>query len=260
MIRKKLGELEWLEFEIFEEYKLLVHGIFLRHGGVSAGSLGTLNAGGRMPDEMQNIKENHRRMLEALGIERYSYGKQVHGNEIVWVQKEAQEIQECDGMITHMKDHALMIRHADCQAAIFYDPIQNLLATVHSGWRGQVQNIYGETIKKMTQLFHSKPENILVGISPSLGPEYSEFIHYKTEFPEEFWQFQVKPFYFDLWAIARHQLDQSGILPSHLQIANICTYSNEQDYFSYRRDKQTGNHALFAMNLSQKIDRNFLRE
>lgn len=246
MIRKKSGEIQWLEFEILQE-EPVVHGIFLRHGGMSAGTTGSLNAGSKIPEDPRILEENRRRMLSALNIPRYCTGTQVHGNEVVLVKDVSQEIGDCDGLITQLPDLGLLIRHADCQATVFYDPINRALANVHSGWRGNVKNIYDATVKKMAQTFGSKPENLLVGVSPSLGPDHAQFIHYKTELPEEFWQFQVRPLYFDLWAIARHQLENSGILPHHIQIAGICTYANEKDCFSYRRDKLTGNHAAFAM-------------
>ncbi len=116
-----------------------------------------------------------------------------------------------------------MIRHADCQATIFYDPEHNAIANVHCGWRGNVQNIYRATAFEMRKTFSSKPENILVGISPSLGPEKSEFINYRKEFPESFLPYEIKPTYFDLWAISRMQLEASGILPHHIEVASICT-------------------------------------
>jgi hypothetical protein len=152
----------------------------------------------------------------------------------------------CDGLITKEKHQALMIKHADCQAAIFYDPMQNILANVHSGWRGNVQNIYGVTIEAMKKM-GSNPANILVCISPSLGPEQSEFVNFKTEFPPHFHEFQWKKNYFNLWEISRMQLKASGILPSHIECAEICTYENKADYFSYRREKITGRNATLAM-------------
>jgi YfiH family protein len=247
MIRQKQGEVEWLEFELLAEQPNLVHGVFLRHGGVSEGAFGSLNAGGLMGDEPEKIVENRRRILQALNIEQYVAGTQVHGNNVACVNQADQEPGECDAIITQLKGLGLMMKHADCQVAIVYDPIQHALANVHSGWRGNVKNIYRETILNMQRIFHSKPENLLVGISPSLGPQHAEFKHYEREFPKDFWRFQIRPTYFDLWAIARDQLEQSGVLPHHIQIAGICTYTNTQDYFSYRREKISGRHATMAM-------------
>jgi YfiH family protein len=136
-----------------------------------------------------------------------------------------------------------MISHADCQAAIFYDPIQKAIANVHSGWRGNIQNIYASTILKMQQMYGSKPQNLLVCISPSLGPQSAEFTNFQNELPEAFWKFRTPPHHFDFWQISQYQLEESGVLPSHIQIAEIDTLSNPQDYFSYRHSKICGRNA-----------------
>jgi YfiH family protein len=219
MIRKKAGDVEWLEFEIFADEPQLVHGVFLRQG---------MNLG------------------EALNVQRVAFCHQVHSDAVAIVE-EPERVQECDGLVTHQTDLGLIISHADCQAAIFYDPIHRALANVHSGWRGNVKNIYRATVQKMVEVYRSKPQDLLVGISPSLGPDNAEFKNYREEFPQTFWEFQVRPEYFDLWAIARYQLEECGILSHHIQIAEICTFANPQDYFSYRRDKTTKRHATVAM-------------
>lgn len=248
MIRKKRDEVEWLEFELLAERPEVVHGVFLRHGGISPAPYGSLNAGETVTgDAAEHIFENRQRMLRALNVPRYISGMQVHGDKAVVIDKEDQEVGDCDALMTQRTDVGLLIKHADCQAAILYDPVHRALANVHSGWRGNVKNIYAAAINKMIQAFGTKPADLLVGISPSLGPDHAEFKNYRTEFPEEFWDFLVRPEYFDLWAIARYQLEKCGVLPHHIEIANICTYANREDYFSFRRDKVTGRNATIAM-------------
>lgn len=241
MIRKKKGNIQWLEFEIFEKHPDLAHGVFLRHGGISQDTFGSLNAVSEIGDDLNNVLENRKRILATLNLKEYSSIDAEHDSRIEFIQEgKAEELHVCDGLMTANKNLALMIPHADCQAAIFYDPVNHVLANVHAGWRGQVKNIYRETIQKLIKNFGSKPEKILVGISPSLGPVNSEFINYQTELPQEFWRFQIKPTYFDLWALASHQLEQCGILPHHLQIAKMDTYANPNDFFSYRRERHAG--------------------
>lgn len=148
--------------------------------------------------------------------------------------------------MTDVKGLGLLITHADCQAAIFYDPVHRALANVHSGWRSSVQNIYLETIHKMRERYGSRPEDLRVGISPSLGPEAAEFRDFKTLFPEPFWSFQTKAEYFNFWEISRWQLISAGVLPHHIEIAGICTYSTPKDWFSYRREPCSGRHGTIA--------------
>ncbi|MBI2742754.1 MAG: peptidoglycan editing factor PgeF [Chlamydiales bacterium] len=247
MLRKKDQGVEWLEFELLADEPKLKHAIFLRHGGVSSGPFASLNVGGGTNDDAKCIEENRERVKRCMGVDELISGKQVHGKVIAHFEKRGQEVGDCDGLATDQKGAALMIKHADCQAAIIYDPILNVLANVHCGWRGNVQNIYAEAVAALSSRYGSKPENLLVGISPSLGPQNAEFKNYREELPESFWQFQIKSTYFNLWEVSRFQLLALGILPHHIQVASICTFDIREDYFSYRRDKVTGRNCTIAL-------------
>jgi YfiH family protein len=244
MLRRKQGDVEWLEFELLQDIPDLVHGVFLRHGGFSAEPYASLNVGGAAGDDLEVVRRNREKIGATLGLDNLVLGFQRHRTRVVAVPaQDAAELEDCDGLCTQQKGMGLLVQHADCQAAIFYDPINHAIANVHAGWRGNVQNIYKEAVDVLCKTAHSKPENLLVGISPSLGPQASEFKNYQVELPESFLPFQIKPTYFDLWAISRSQLEACGILPHHLEIASICTYSNPEDFFSYRREKKSGRHA-----------------
>src|SRR3569832_221278 len=242
MLRNKRESVEWLEFEIFQEFPQISHAVFLRHGGVSLPPFHELNVGGGTGDDPRHITANRDLLKKLFQWPVMSSSHQVHGKEV----KEApldESDNKCDALYTEKEGVALFIKHADCQAAIVYDPIRKIIANIHAGWKGNVHNIYQATVDQLKNRFGSKPADLVVGISPSLGPCCAQFINYKTELPESFWEFQVRPLYFDLWALSRKQWLDAGVLPNHLQIAGISTYCNQEDYFSYRRDKPTGRHA-----------------
>lgn len=247
MIRKSHLGIEWLEFELFAQFPRLKHGIFLRHGGESQGKYSSLNLNYCVGDDVDAVSENLRRVSKTLLVPKLCWSNQVHGKEIAHADSGwSNGSTPCDGIVTNHLNLGLMIHHADCQAAILYDPKKHVLANVHCGWRGSVHNIYANAVESMKSRFGCKPEDLHVGISPSLGPERAEFINYKSELPEKFWEFQVKSTYFDFWAISKSQLIECGILDHHIQIASICTYSNPQDYFSYRYSKIRGGHGTIA--------------
>ncbi|CCB88133.1 peptidoglycan editing factor PgeF [Simkania negevensis] len=225
------GGVEWLEFKLLREFPQISHAVFLRGADFNLGEQGS--------------EEDQELALDMIGAEKGIKLKQCHQADILEI-KEAQEgwtlYEDYDGMVTREKGVALMVRHADCQAAIFFDPESEVIANVHCGWRGSVKNIYRETIQKMRDLYGTNPQELRVCISPSLGPQKAEFKHYESELPPHFWQYQVMPTYFDFWAISRQQLREEGVLQKNIEIAGICTYSNPIDCFSYRRDKPTGHH------------------
>lgn len=249
MQRQQKEKIEWLEFDLLSDLPRVKHAVFLRHGGFSGGPFSSLNAGFHVGDQSEHVKGNLRQIQDQIQRQVPDWkhlisGRGCHGKDIALVdERDSQVIPDVDGLITSTPGVTLMMKHADCQVALFYDPIHHAAANIHSGWRGSVANIYVEAIQAMHQSFGSDPRDLLVCISPSLGPDEAEFINYRTELPEEFWHFQVRPTYFDFWSISEFQLQEAGILPHHIEVARLSTYANSFDFFSYRRDKITGRHA-----------------
>lgn len=251
MIRKKANAIEWLESSLFLNHPEIKHAFFLKHGGYSNEKYSSLNTGLYVGDEEEVVKKNLN-LIEGeikkrvLDHKKTIFGKATHGINIASVGLHSLEtIENCDGLMTNEPGITLMMKNADCQIALFYDPQNKVIANIHSGWRGSAVNIYGKAIKKMKEEYGSHPSNIHVCISPSLGPNHAEFRHYRIELPESFWPFQVKENYFDFWAITESQLIEAEIRPHNIEIARICTYANAQDFFSHRRDEVSGRHATY---------------
>lgn len=240
MLRKECNGIQWLEFELLANEPQITHGVFLRHGGHSSEPFASLNLADNVGDHPEHLTRNRAAVCNVLNIMQLAWSRQCHGKNINIVANDTSSIPDGDALVTSKSGVGLIITHADCQATIIYDPIHHAVANVHAGWRGSIQNIYAETIRKMRSIYHSKPENLLVCISPSLGPSDAEFVNYRKELPEQFWEYQVRPNYFDFWQISKQQLQQSGVLPHHIEIASISTYSQPNDYFSYRRQNITG--------------------
>ncbi len=202
-----------------------------------------MNFGLSQGDDPLAVRENRKIACQRLKVDTLASLCQCHSNTVV--EASFQKSPQADALITNKPKLGLLILHADCQAAIIYDPINHALANVHCGWRGNVQNIYAQTISQMIARYGSRPEELLVGISPSLGPMASQFQHYRDEFPDCYWDFQTND-YFNLWELSRYQLISVGVLPHHIEVAGICTYSNPEDYFSYRRTPKSGRHGTIA--------------
>lgn len=141
-----------------------------------------------------------------------------------------------DGIMTDQKKVGLLIRHADCQAAFFFDPKKNVIAAVHAGFRGQVLNIYTNAIKALKKNYGSHPQDLLVAISPSLGLDHAEFKNYKDEFPERLHKYLIDG-YMDLKKMAFDELIMQGIKAEHIDIDQRCSYCDEDLFFSYRKNK-----------------------
>lgn len=252
MIKKEKNGVVWFEFDLLQQHPKLRHAVFSRLGGVSEGSYASLNLSISVGDHPDHVKENRKRAWQAIGLDEsvsFVSGHQVHDCKVFAVESKPDAIQvidACDAFTTNLKKTALVIQHADCQAGILYDQKNHALATIHSGWRGSVKNIYAKTIELMQQKFNTNPSELLACISPSLGPNRAEFIHYQKELPEHFWRFETKPTYFDFWKISRAQLEEKGVPPNQIEIAGLCTNEDAEHFFSYRREKISGRHFTLA--------------
>jgi YfiH family protein len=245
MRRFEKNHIEWLEFDLLSNIPKLHHAVFLRSGGVSEGPFSSLNFDYTLGDNPKHVDENFIRIKKHLSDlpnwQKLVRNNAAHLDHIALIQSGSEDfLIDHDGLISQTVGISLLTKHADCQIALFYDPINHAVANIHAGWRGSVKNIYAKTVHEMKHHFGSDPANLLVCISPSLCPDHAEFIHYRTELPEDFWPFQVRPNYFDFWAISENQLQKAGILTHHIEIARLSTYSNPNDYFSHRRDKVRG--------------------
>ena len=226
------SKIEWLEFDLLKEHPSVIHGSFLRHGGTSDGAFKSLNTSDSIGDKPEDVKVNRNLICEQLNLPHITFPRLVHGTKILRIdQDNCNTHPEVDGVFTKEPNIGLAVTHADCQAAIFYDPESFTIGVVHAGWKGMVGNIYGEMVRTLKEEVSAKPENLIVCISPSLGPDHAEFKNYKKEFPEDFWSFQADPNYFNLWEIGKMQLTGSGVAEKNIEIEEICTFCNSKDYF-----------------------------
>ena len=229
-------------YPLFSACPELFHGVFARQGGVSQEPFDALNAGFHMGDDAACVRENRKRISRVAGGEVISV-RQVHGTTVQIITDMRDGDADADAMIAQRPGIFLMILTADCQAILLYDPVQHVVANVHSGWRGNVQNILAATLAVMQNQFACDPRQIVAGIGPSLGPCCAEFIHYETELPNSFYPYRRGKAQFDFWAISADQLTNEGILPEHIEIAGLWTVCHPNEFYSYRREHATGRFA-----------------
>jgi YfiH family protein len=240
-------QVEGLEFYRFPGLGALpgvVHGVFTRRGGVSPPPYASLNLSYSVGDDPGRVTENRRRVARVLGVAELVGARQVHGTEEAVIREGGEarggEVREADILLTARPGVGLLIKQADCQAVLFYDPEHRVVASTHCGWRGQVHRVLTATVARLRFHFGSRPEALHAAISPGLGPCCAEFRHFRQEFPPELWSYQVRPHYFDLWQMSLDELLAAGLRPDHLEVARLCTRCRQGEFFSYRRDRITG--------------------
>nr|HDN00931.1 peptidoglycan editing factor PgeF [Deltaproteobacteria bacterium] len=221
---------------------------FTRWGGMSLPPYNELNLGRNVGDDPEAVEENLQIVGRMLNTSEMISLYQVHGSRLAVIDGPVRQksLSGVDGLLTDMRGVSLLIKHADCQAVVLYDPENRAIANIHCGWKGSVSNILIKTVRKMVKVYSSRPQNLWASISPSLGPCCAEFKDWKNLLPKTFHDFQTAPAHFDFWAITLWQLRSAGLPSEQIEISRICTACSE-DYFSYRREGLTGRNATAIM-------------
>lgn len=233
----------FFQFENLQAFPELFHGIFTRRGGASQAPWDTFNIGHGVGDCHSAVQTNRRRMLQATRLNSLFFVSQVHGQDVYLLKtppSDGAEAVQADALITARRGIGLVIQVADCQAVLLYDPVRQIVANIHAGWRGSVAQIIGRTIARMQEEYLCRPENLFAAIGPSLGPCCAEFVNYRRELPPDFWPYRISQNMFNFWDISRDQLRAAGVLPGHIEYSQICTVCQKEWYFSYRREQITG--------------------
>ncbi len=253
------GNIKYFKFDSFTS-EGLTHGVFTRKGGVSEGSLSSLNMGLTVGDQPENVFNNRKICFDVLGrdIKSLSDSWLVHSNQsyIYDLPRPADPITppKVDIILTDNPDVSLFMRFADCTPLLFYDPKKRAIALAHAGWKGTVQHVGRATVKAMQDRYGSDPKDIIVTIGPAIGPEVYEVgdqvieaVHKSFGAEAEF----LLPIvggatHFDLWAANKLSIYQAGV--KRIEVAEICTGLNTQDWFSHRVEK--GNTGRFGVLLT----------
>ena len=230
---------------LFAPFPNLISAESTRHGGVSPAPFASLNLGISTDDSPENVIENRRLFFEAIGATNYSFASsyQVHGTEVLYT-TEPGRFEGYDALITNQPGLLVGVTVADCVPVLIYDAENQVVATIHAGWRGTVGGIVSKTLARMQQQFDTQPAacysyvgTCIDECSFEVGPEVAR------EFADTF--VQINPITqrpcVDLKANNRQQLIDAGVPVRQIELSPSSTVLNNQDYFSHRAEKgQTG--------------------
>lgn len=157
-----------------------------------------------------------------------------------------------DGLITNKKDIILETTNADCILLLFYDPVKEVIANTHSGWKGTIQRISVKTVEKMKKEFGCNPEDIICCICPSIRKchfevdrdvkemfenEYKDLKNdqlcdiIQEKIPNEKWNI-------DTVLINKIILQKAGLKQDNIVDSGICSVCHSDLIHSFRVEKQ----------------------
>lgn len=224
-----------------------------RPGGISVGNYARLNVSPFCGDSPEHIKHNLQLLAGEINIpsKKILIPYQVHGTEIRKIdaefmqsdsKKQAELLHGIDALVTDIPGTCIGVTTADCVPVFLYDAVRQVVAVAHAGWRGTCAKIVSKTINQMVSEYNCKPEDIEALIGPSISVQayqvgeelYATF--QKAGFPvEEIFTRRDTGLYLDLWKANEFLLLSEGVKGCHIAIANRCTYTEYELFFSARR-------------------------
>ncbi len=239
------------KFNIFSSSRL-IHGYSTRIGGVSLTPFNSLNLGINTKDDPQNVKKNRTIFFKSLNIDqsRCVFPGQVHSDNIQIVSK-AGIVNNCDALITYEKNLFLTIQTADCFPVFLFDPINEIIALVHSGWRGTAQNIVGKTIDKMK----CNTNNLLAAIGPGIQQSCYQ-VNKKTadNFASKYLITDGKDHYkLNILAAIYDQIREKDVHAENIEADSDCTHCRSDLYYSYRRDGEDSGRMMGIIGMTDDI-------
>lgn len=245
------GGVTWLEAEVPRPYRLVFTN---RRGGVSEAPYASLNLGFKTGDDPARVLENRLRACEALGLdlESWTLVRQVHSPRVVTVggdgvgagsREYASRLGEADAMVTREAGAVLCVLAADCVPVALYGGGVPTMALVHSGWKGTLEGIAGAAVDELARRYGTGPGELGATLGPGIRDCcYRVDRERAASFEKAFGGEPAGSDRLDLFRAIRKTLLERGVREENINDTGVCTMC-DPDYFSYRRDGETGRQA-----------------
>lgn len=203
-------------------------------------------------DDIKNVIQNHKNLAVKYGYNYHKlvYMKQIHSDKVHILKGEDNfsNPPTSDALITNKLDTPIMVMVADCTPVILYDDKKGVVAVVHAGRAGAFNNILKNTINSFKNDFNSNLADIKVVIGVSISKdcyEVSKDIYDEAKVLALEYAVDKKDdrYYLDIKKILHKQLKDEGIKMKQIKDIKGCNCCDTQNYFSYRKEKQTGRYA-----------------
>ena len=215
-----------------------------REGGMSAKPYASLNLGDHVDDCPQAVTKNRALLHETLQLPAEPiWLSQVHGTTVL-KHAVAQSGDEADAIVATQAGQVCAIMTADCLPVLFCDRTGTVVGGAHAGWRGLAAGVLGNTIDTMG----CSPDQILVWLGAAIGPSAFEvgddvrdaFLAQDDKCGQAFKAYQTGKWMADIYQLATRNLVRNGILQENIYGAHWCTFTQAEQFYSYRRESQTG--------------------
>lgn len=214
----------------------------LRVGGKSEGKYNSFNLATHVNDETHSINSNRDLLNQHLPSSPH-WLNQTHSVDVIELPSLTLN---ADASYTKDTNTVCVIQTADCLPLLVTNKKGTMVAAIHAGWRGLLNGVIENTIHKMNM----PPNELLVWLGPAISQKHFEvgadvknsFCEKDQEAEKAFRAISDQKWLADIYHLAKLRLKASGVTDIYggSETDDYCTFANEADYFSYRRDGETG--------------------
>ena len=227
-----------------QKYKNVKHCFFSRKDGFSKGNYKSLNCGLGSADKKENVLKNLESVSKKIGCKKELLItlNQEHTNEVVCFNSnhDVKNKLRGDAIVSKVKNVGISILTADCASVFFYDPKNKIIGIAHAGWKGALNGIIKNTVKKFNEL-NSNNHDLIAVIGPCINKKnynvktdlFKKFIDQDKRNEIFFEKIGKDNYFFDLRGYINKEI-------TNLNIKNIDniekdTFSEAEFFYSYRR-------------------------
>jgi polyphenol oxidase len=220
-----------------------------RNGGVSVAPYASLNLGSHVGDAPLAVERN-RMLLEPLLPSEPVWLNQVHGTTVVNISQAGCHPQG-DACVSSHPGAVCVVMTADCLPLLLCNDGGSVVGAVHAGWRGLCDGVIEQAVRSM----NVPPAALMAWLGPAIGPQAFEVgdevrAAFIARQPEAAAAFAPLPpagegskFLADIYRLARLRLHALGV--TRIYGGDLCTFTDRERFFSYRRDGATGRMGTF---------------
>ncbi|MCK5912740.1 MAG: peptidoglycan editing factor PgeF [Desulfuromusa sp.] len=229
----------------------LVAGFSTRNGGISRPPFNSLNLGLGTNDQPAYVEGNRATLARAFNLSPHQLltVKQVHSDDILLIDQENPDLShfltvEVDAIVTNQPGIMIGVLTADCFPLLIWHGEKKIAAVIHAGWRGAANGLIGKVIETIHTQFDCPAAELQAAIGSGIGAH-----NYEIDRPVRdafrqgtgFWNEISKETKLGHWQLdiplsCQLQLEQSGLKPQNIEIAEECTCCHPELFFSHRRD------------------------
>ena len=218
-----------------------------RTGGFSKGVYHGLNLGDHVGDTSELVWRNRQEVVKLANMPSSPiWLNQTHSNVVLSAREPLSTVQDADACFTEAHGVVCSAMTADCLPILLTNDLGTQVAAVHAGWRGLANGIVENAVAKFTE------SQVIAWVGPAISKSVFEvgddvvnaFTQHDSQSVSAF---EKKPqpgkWLADMAMLVEQRLNSVGV--TNVTQSGLCTFKDDEQFYSYRRDGITGRQASF---------------